>query len=62
MKRDLLSGFFAALSACLKTWLLPRHSGQAKREPESRLDSHPGLLSAGVTLSRGNDENKPTEV
>jgi hypothetical protein len=24
-----------------------RHSGQAQREPESRLDSRPGLLSAG---------------
>jgi hypothetical protein len=43
-----------------------RHSGQAKREPESSpattsicyddgLDSGPGLLSAGVTFFRGND-------
>jgi len=43
--------------------LLRRHSGQAKREPESsdrcveaiKLDSRPGLLSAGVTFLRGND-------
>jgi len=35
-----------------------RHSGQAQREPESRLDSRPGLLFAGVTFFRGNDEAK----
>src|SRR5262249_39961373 len=34
------------------------HSGQAQREPESRLDSRPGLLPAGVTFFRGNDERK----
>jgi hypothetical protein len=32
-----------------------RHSGQAQREPESRLDSRPGFLAAGVTFFRGND-------
>jgi len=38
-----------------------RHSGQAKREPESRRLGTattwiPGLLSAGVTFFRGNDD------
>jgi hypothetical protein len=33
-----------------------RHSGQAQGEPESKVDSRPGLLSAGVTFFRGNDE------
>ena len=48
-----------------KTIFTDRHSGQAEREPESSsgdspcdggLDSRPGLLSAGVTFFRGNDE------
>jgi hypothetical protein len=33
-----------------------RHSGQAQRKPKSSLDSRPGLLPAGVTFVRGNDE------
>jgi hypothetical protein len=33
------------------------HSGRAKREPESRLDSRPGL-SAGVMFFRGNDHSE----
>ena len=38
-----------------------RHSGQAQHEPESRLDSRPGLLSDEVTFFHGNDEVRLTE-